>query len=122
MYDGGLAVAFSLWQTHSVSAIHVPAILLCDLTNAKTLSALRVDLSALMHNDLKIPQLWGLAIQQHPANFQAIKFKSRFNGKMCLALFNRDNLAKRLKDSAIVSLLNSGDAADWLHKHKVSFY
>jgi len=122
MYDGGLAVAFSLWQTHSVSAIHVPAIHLCDLTNAKTLSALRVDLSALMHNDLKIPQLWGLAIQQHPANFQAIKFKSRFNGKMCLALFNRDNLAKRLKDSAIVSLLNSGDAADWLHKHKVSFY
>jgi hypothetical protein len=122
LYDRALALAFSLWQAHSITAIRVPAIHVCDLTNAKTLSALRVDLSALMHNDIKTPQQWGLAIQRHPANFQGIKFKSRFNGKMCLALFKRDNLEKSLKDRSGESLLDSEEAADWLHKHKVSLY
>src|SRR5436305_4162037 len=41
MYDRALAVAFSLWQAHSVTAVRVPAIHICDLTNARTLSALR---------------------------------------------------------------------------------
>jgi RES domain len=122
LYDRALALAFSLWQSHSITAIPVPPIHVCDLTNAKTLSALRVDLSALMHNDIKTPQQWGLAIQRHPANFQGIKFKSRFNGKMCLALFKRDNLEKSLKQRSGKSLLDSEEAADWLHKHKVSLY
>jgi hypothetical protein len=122
LYDRALALAFSLWQAHSITAIRVPAIHVCDLTNAKTLSALRADLSALMHNDIKTPQEWGLAIQRHPANFQGIRFKSRFNGKMCLALFKRDNVEKKLKETVGKSLVDSDEATDWLHKHKVSLY
>jgi hypothetical protein len=122
MYDRTLAIAFSLWQGHSITAIRVPAMHLCDLTSAKTLSALRVDLSTLMHNDLKTPQAWGLALQRHPANFQGIKFKSRFNDKVCLAIFNRDHIEKRIKETAGRSLLDSDAAADWLHEHKVSLY
>lgn len=122
MYDRELAVAFSLWRGHGITAIRLPAIHVCDLTSARTLSALRVDLSALMHYDLKTPQQWGLAIQRQPTNFQGIKFKSRFNGKVCLALFNRDNIAKRLKETSGRSLLESDVAAEWLHKYKVSLY
>src|ERR1041385_3104745 len=107
MYERALAIACSLWQGHSLTGIRVPALHVCDLTKAKTLSALRVDLSALMHNDLKTPQQWGLAIQRHPANFQGIKFKSRFNGKMCLAVFERGNILKLLKQTSSESLLES---------------
>src|SRR5207249_10662750 len=70
MYNQKKAIAKSLWQAHSVSTVRVLEIQVCDLTNAKTLSALMVDLSALMHPELKTPQAWGLAIQRHPANFQ----------------------------------------------------
>jgi hypothetical protein len=115
-------LAFSIWQAHSITGIRIPAIHICDLTNPKTLSALRVDLSTLMHYDLKIPQQWGLAIQRHPANFQGIKFKSRFNGKICLALFDRDNIKKKLKEASNESLLDSESAAGRLHKYKVSLY
>jgi hypothetical protein len=115
-------VAFSLWQAHSITALRIPAIHICDLTNSKTLSALRADISALMHYDLSIPQQWGLAIQRHPANFQGIKFKSRFNGKICLALFARDNIEKKPKETSSETLLDSDQAADWLHGHKVRLY
>jgi len=122
MYDRALAIASSLWQAQGITAIRVPAIHVCDLTNARTLSALRVDLSALMHNDLKTPQEWGLAIQRHPANFQGIKFKSRFNGKVCLALFKHDHIEKRIKAASSRALVDADEAVNWLHKHKVSLY
>jgi len=121
-YDQQKAIAQSLWQAHSVSAIRVPAAYVCDLTRATTLSALMVDLSALMHNDVATPQQWGLAIQRHPANYQAIKFKSRFNGKACLALFQRDGMETRLQETPLGALSNNDEAVDWLDKHKVSLY
>ena len=89
---------------------------------ARTLSALKVDLSALMHNDLRAPQGWGLAIQRHPANFQGIKFKSRFNPKVCLALFGRDGIEKQLQETLVGALPANDAAADWLHDHKVGPY
>jgi len=121
-YDQQKAVAQSLWSAHSISAIRVPDLHVCDLSNARTLSAMMVDLSSLMHNDVTTPQEWGLAIQQHPNGFQAIKFRSRFNGKACLALFQRDGLERRLRASQLGALSNNDMAADWLDKHKVSFY
>jgi len=121
-YDQKKAVAQSLWQAHSVSTIQVPELLVCDLANAKTLSALMVDLSSLMHNDVATPQEWGLAIQRHPANFQAVKFKSRFNGRACLALFQRDGLERRLREALLGTLPENDTAVDWLDKHKVSLY
>jgi hypothetical protein len=81
-----------------------------------------VDLSALMHSDIATPQQWGLAIQRHPAKFQALKFKSRFNGKSCLALFGRDRIERRLREHRAIALSDSDQALDWLDKHKVSLY
>jgi hypothetical protein len=120
-YDEKLAVPQSLWQAHSISSVQVPVLQVCDLTNARTLSAIMADLSALMHQDLACPQAWGLAIQKHPGNFQGIRFKSRFNGRPCLAIFQRD--AKlRLRETLVDTLSNLDAAADWLDEHKVSLY
>src|SRR5436190_141540 len=83
-----------------------------------TLSALNVDLSALTNNNLKVPQAWGLAIQQHPAAFEAIQFKSRFNDWFCLAVFNRGEIEKQITETRIESLLAHLPAIDWLHEHK----
>ena len=121
-YEQQKTLPQSIWNAHSTSIVQVPEIHVCDLTNAKTLSALMVDLSALVHNDLAIPQEWGLAIQQHPANFQGIKFKSRFNDKVCLALFQRDGIETRLKGNLIDKLPNNDTAVDWLDKHKINLY
>src|SRR5260221_6087114 len=111
-YDRQKAVAQSLWSAHSVSAIRAPELHVSDLTNAKKLSAMIVDLSSLMHNDVAVPQEWGLAIQRHPANFQAIKFKSRFNGKACLAVFQRDGLQSRLRSTLLGTLSDNDTAVD----------
>jgi hypothetical protein len=100
----------------------VPELQVCDLTSARTLSAAMADLSALMHNVISAPQDWGLAIQRHPANFQAILFRSRFNGNACLALFQRDGLERRLQEKVLDTLINNDAAVDWLDKHKVSLY
>ncbi len=121
-YDGNRAIPQALWGAHSVSSVQVPEIHICDLTGAKTLSAMMADLSALMHNDLSSPEDWGWAIQKHPANFQAIKFRSRFNGKACLALFQRGGVEKRLQEKVVSTLMNDDAAVDWLDKHKVGLY
>src|SRR5437660_2507874 len=92
MYDRKLAIARSLWQAHCISCLDVPPLSVCDLTNPRTLSALNVDLAALMSNQLSIPQEWGCVIQRHRANFQGIKFKSRFNNGLCLAIICRDEI------------------------------
>jgi hypothetical protein len=58
----------------------------------------------------------------NPAQFQALKFPSRFNGKPCLALFNRDSIDTRLSEIGDQPLPESDDAVDWLHKHKVILF
>lgn len=121
-YNQRKTIAKSLWKAHKGSTIRLPELRVCDLTSEKTLSALMVDLSALMHTDLDAPQAWGLAIQQHSACFQAIKYRSRFNGKVCLALFQRDGIENLLTESPLDLLSKSGTAADWLDKHKMSLF
>jgi hypothetical protein len=121
-YDKKRVVPQSLWEAHGVSWVQVPALHICDLSNAKTLSVIMADLSALMHQDLACPQAWGLAIHKHPANFQGIRFRSRFNGKPCLAIFERDGLKAQLREALLGSLSNVDAAVDWLDKYKVSLY
>jgi hypothetical protein len=121
-YDHQKAIPESLWNANRVSAVQIPDLDLCDLTKAKTLSALLADLSALMHTEVAAPQEWGLAIQRHPANFQGIKYKSRFNGKACLALFERGGIEQLLRENPGDTLANDDATADWLDKHKVSLY
>ena len=121
-YDDQKTIAGSLWNAHSLSLVQVEGVLVCDLTNARTLSALSVDLSAVMHSDLQAPHAWGLAIQQHPSNFQGIKYRSRFNAKACLALFKRDGIETRLSEKQLHTLSKNDPATDWLDKHKISLF
>lgn len=53
--------------------------------------------ASLLATDLSIPQAWGLAVQQHPAAFDALKYSSRFIDQSCLALFDRGGMAARLQ-------------------------
>ncbi len=121
-YDGAKTLPQSLWKAHSVSLFQVPAMCVCDLTKPETLSALRVDLTALMNEKLDVPQKWGLVIQKHPSNFQGIKYKSRFNDRACLAVFQRDGVEKSMPDSALGAISALDEAADWLDRHRVRLY
>jgi hypothetical protein len=80
---------------------------------------LAVDLTALMNDDLAVPQAWGLAIQNHPAQVPAIKFKSRFTGTACLALFDRGSLPTHLKETRLGPLRTHPPALDWLQRNDV---
>lgn len=73
-----------------------------------------VDKASLLAADIRIPQLWGLALQQHPAAFEAIKFSSRFVHQPCLALFDRGEMADRLHETLLGDLNDIDAAADWL--------
>lgn len=121
-YNGKKVIPLSLWKNHSLSRLQVPELKVCDLTHAPTLSALAVDLSSLMHPDLSLSHAWGLAIQKHPANFDAIKFKSRFNGQSCLALFGRNGIESRIREIALGELSDNSAAVDWLARHQISLF
>jgi hypothetical protein len=121
-YDHERAVPVSLWRAHSLSVVSAPEVMVCDLTNPRTLSALMVDLAALMHPKIEAPQEWGLALQRHPANFQGLKFLSRFNGKACLALFQRDGLENRVTEKRVNGLSEDDSAVDWLARCGVGLY
>src|SRR5436190_22362994 len=54
LYDEKLAIPNSIWKAHCMSSIRLPQLRVCDLTDAHTLSALNVDLSALTNNNLKV--------------------------------------------------------------------
>ena len=120
MFDGGHALPKIQWDMTSISKIDVPPLRLCDLANVRTRSALTVDLSALMNEDISLPQEWGLAIQNHPTQVPAIKFKSRFTGAACLALFDRGGLSSRLRETCLGPINQFEPALDWLAKNKVS--
>jgi hypothetical protein len=122
LYDGKMVIPQTLWDTHSISLVEVPEIHVCDVMHARTLSAMMADLSALMHVELRIPQEWGLAIQKHPVAFEGIRFRSRFNGHICLALFQRDGIEKQLREKHLKSLSANNEAVDWLDEHGVSLY
>jgi hypothetical protein len=121
-YDRHRSLSKSLWDACCVSSIQLPEVQVCDLTRSRTLSALMVDLTALMNEKLAIPQEWGLAIQQHPGAFEGIKFKSRFNHGACLALFQRDQVEKQLTETLLGALSDQDTAVDWLDEHRVSLY
>ena len=120
VFDQGRVVPKTLWDDVVVSAIDVPPLHLCDLSRTSTRSALSVDLTALMNEDLTIPQKWGLAIQMHPLQVPAIKFKSRFTGRACLAIFDRGGIRNRLRETTLGPLNQFHPALNWLTAHDVT--
>ena len=79
-----------------------------------------VDKASLMAADLSIPQAWGLAVQGHPAAFEAIKYVSRFLDQSCLAVFGRGGLLAKLKVKELGALSSLDGAVAWLDERKVA--
>jgi hypothetical protein len=120
LYDHARQLPQTVWGSTVISRIDAPSFRLCDLSKTATRSALTVDLAGLMSADLSVPQQWGLAIQHHPSRAPAIKFKSRFTGKACLAIFDLPGIRAQLKEAALGRLNAFGPALDWLTKHQVT--
>jgi hypothetical protein len=117
---GKRVISEGKWRGSSISRISVPEIQVCALNNARTREAMRVDKASLMASDLAVPQAWGLAVQRHPAGFQAIKYSSRFVDQACLALFDRAGLHAQLKVTHLGALTSLDAAMDWLHERKAA--
>jgi hypothetical protein len=79
-----------------------------------------VDKASILAADLTIPQAWGLAVQRHPAGFEAIKYTSRFLDQPCLALFDRGGLQSKLRVKALGALNKLDAAVDWLDERKAA--
>jgi hypothetical protein len=120
VFDNERALPKTQWDYLVVSTIYLPHLRLCDLSKTTTRSALAVDLASLMKDDLAVPQEWGLAIQMHPSQVQAVKFKSRFTGSACLAIFDRGGIRHRLRETSLGWLNQFDPALTWLAKNKVT--
>ena len=120
VFEGNRVIAASKWRERSVSRITVPELKVCAVSLEKTRDVMGVDKSSLLAVDLTVPQDWGLAVQEHTASFQALKYTSRFVDQPCLALFERDGLPARLKVSLLGRLEDLDPAIDWLHERKAA--
>ena len=103
-----------------MSQITIPGLKVCAISTEKTRDAMSVDKASLLAADLNIPQEWGLAVQRHPAGFQAIKYSSRFVDQPCLALFDRGGLKSQLEGELLGDLEHLDDAVNWLHDRKAA--
>jgi len=120
MFDGSHTIPRNQWAGSVLTEIRVPELSVCDLADARVRAAITVDTSALTSNDFSVTHAWGLAIQRHPAGFQAIKYVSRFIRRPCLALFDRDKLKAHLKATRVGNLAQLDVTTDWLARYKVS--
>ncbi len=108
------------WMGSSVAQITVPEIKVCAAQDARTRDAMSVDKASLLAAHLAVPQAWGLAVQRHPAQFQALKYTSRFVDQACLALFDRDGVRAKLKTKSLGPLATLDPALDWLHERQAA--
>lgn len=113
-------VAEGLWRTRVLSRINVPTLRVCDLTDELTRSRAKVDVSALTHTDLSVTKAWGLAIQRHPANFDGLRYRSRFDNQPCLALFERAPLVSHLRETLVGDLADTTEADAFITQHNIS--
>jgi len=120
VFDNGRVLPKTQWDNLLISTIDTPLLHLCDLSKTTTRGALTVDLTALMNDNLGVPQEWGLAIQRHPSQVPAIKFRSRFTGHACLAIFDRGGIRIRLREERLSRLNRFDPALNWLTRYEVS--
>jgi hypothetical protein len=113
-------ISAARWNGCSISRISVPQLKTCAVSLEPTRNAMGVDKASLMATDITIPQEWGLALQQHLAAFDAIKYSSRFIDQPCLALFDRGGMATRLQETLLGELKVVDEAVDWLDDHHVA--
>lgn len=93
---------------------------ICDLTILSVRRTLGLDLSAMKHTELDVPQAWGLAIQNHPDAVDGLRYFSRFTGNPCVALFERPGLASRLRETPVSLLAELDTADDFLDANRIA--
>ncbi len=120
VFRGERVIAASRWNSFQISRIETPQLNLCELSAEKTRSVMGVDKSSLLASDLAVPQSWGLAIQNHPAGFDGIKYTSRFIDRPCLALFEKPSVVEMVFESRIGDMNEIGPAIDWLGRQRVA--
>lgn len=118
--DPGARIPLLKWSQSQTSEIQLNQPLpICDLTDLGTRRQLRVDLSALHHPDLVVPQAWGLALQKHPASVGGFFFPSRFTGRRCLVLFERPAVAMKLASKPGKRLTEIVDAVEFINRNQI---
>lgn len=120
VFQDDCTIAITKWTGRCLSQITVPELKVCAISTERTREAMAVDKSSLLDDDLSIPQDWGLAVQKHPAGFEAIQYTSRFVDQPCLAMFDRGGLKSRLKVKLLGELEELDAAVDWLHERKAA--
>ena len=116
----GSPVPRSVWIQRQLSTIRVSKVQVCDLTDENVRAQVGVDLSALHHTDLSVPQAWGLAVQEHPNAFEGLLYPSRLDGQRCLALFDRPGLRDGLVVLSTVDLVASDEANAFLLEKQIA--
>lgn len=118
--DPGARIPLLKWSKSQTSGIGLNQSLpVCDLTDLGTRRQLGLDLSALNHPDLAVPQAWGLAIQKHPASVGGFFFPSRFTGRRCLVLFDRPAIAMALSSTPGKTLPEIADAVEFINRNEI---
>jgi hypothetical protein len=120
VFGGHRVISAAKWNGCGLSRIAVPQLRVCAVSQELTRDAMEVDKASLLATDLSVPQAWGLAVQQHPAAFDGIKYSSRFINQPCLALFDRGGMAAQLQETLLGSLNNLDAAVDWLDERKAA--
>ena len=120
VFGGRHVISLAKWAACSLSQIQIPQLKVCAVNLEGTRNAMGVDKASLLASDLSVPQEWGLAMQQHPSNFEGIKYTSRFVDLPCVALFERGGMAGRLQEKLFGELNQLDEAVDWLEAHKVA--
>jgi len=120
VFGGKRVISAGKWHGCSLSRIAVPQLKVCAVSLEPTRDAMGVDKASLLATDLSVPQAWGLALQQHPAAFEAIKYSSRFIDQPCLALFDRGGMAAQVQETLLGPLGRLDAAVDWLDERKAA--
>ncbi len=120
VFGGQRVISSGKWRGCSLSRIMIPALGVCDVCDGPTREAMGVDKASLLAADIAIPQAWGLALQEHPAAFDGIKYSSRFTDLPCLVLFDRGGMAVRMEVTSLGPLSQVNHAVDWLDERSVA--
>jgi hypothetical protein len=120
IFQGQRVISAAKWNGCCLSQIEVPELNVCAVRLERTREAMSVDKASLLAADLSIPQAWGMAVQEHPAAFEALKYSSRFLDQPGLALFDRGGLSARLQAHALGPLTNLDAAVEWLEERRAS--
>lgn len=119
--DSGSMISRAAWENRCLSRIVCAEVLkICDLTNLAVRRKLGLDLSALKHPDLVVPQAWGMAIQNHPERVDGIRYSSRFTAKPCMVVFERSGRQVRLTEEGLGALPELDGASEFLEEHSIA--